>query len=144
MLVWSRCGLGIIATRGNTPALNLIAQETAIRVSTRAKMLGCLPSAFSCRNLFSSRRGRWLYITEEYAPKELNTPPTVAAKHLRPGVWRIVDWPSRRFLGRAVSTNATQTTWRITNEDGTFVFTAEGSDGALVGMLMLNWAHPFC
>jgi hypothetical protein len=113
--------------------------------STHGKLLGCLPSAFSCRNLFDLRRGRWVFITEEYAPKELNTPPTVAAKHVRPGLWRIVAWPSRRFRGRAISTNAEKTRWRITNRQGDYVYAAEGADGALVAMLMLTWGRDaFC
>jgi hypothetical protein len=63
---------------------------------------------------------------------------------LRPGAWRIVDWPSRRFRGRAVSTNSAKTAWRITNKDGRHVFTVEGSDGPLLGMVLLHWADPFC
>ena len=113
--------------------------------STSGRFLGCLQSAYDCQNLFDSRRGRWLFIHEDIAPKELNTPPPrVAAEQEGTGTWRVVAWPSRRLLGRTIATNSRRTRWKITDKRG-IVARAEGSDGPLVAMVLLRWGSDvFC
>jgi hypothetical protein len=108
--------------------------------------LGCLPSAYYCGNLYGFRQGSRLFLREEDAPKELNQPRAdTAGERVRPGLWRIVTWPGRRLLGRAVETNRSKAYWRITNARAALVGTARGPEGPQIAMVLLSrGANYFC
>jgi hypothetical protein len=102
------------------------------------RRLGCVSDA-SNENILFSRQGRWVFLHNAYAPKEIELPaPEAAAERLRPGVWRVVEWPSRRVLGLAVAINAEKTRWRITNRSRRLIATGRGPDGPRIGMLVLT------
>ena len=87
-------------------------------------------SAELCLSLDNWRRGNVVYAREGIhgAPRK--------AVRLRPGVWQIGQ---RVKLGQAIAKNANQIHWTITNKSGVRVATVEGSDGPLMGIVLLVW-----
>lgn len=110
------------------------------------RLLGCLSDVYS-ENLSVATRGRWIFLHDSYGPKELDVPPAdTAGERLRPGEWRIMRWPSRRFVGRAVASNSAKTRWRVINSSGKLVATARGSEGHKLALVILGritfFDHP--
>ena len=113
------------------------AARTCVYTRTGTR-LGCFPETYECGLGFSTA-GHRHFLTEDLAEKDLDFgEPDTAAERVRPGVWRIVTWPKRQLLGRAVTTNAEKTHWRITNGRGALVATARGPDGPRGAMVILS------
>lgn len=105
------------------------------------KPIGCVPS---CENLFITRRGSRLFLHEQPFPKDVELPePDTAGERLRLGVWRIVTWPNRRFLGRAAAANAAKTRWRITNSRGSLAATVRGPNGPHLALVLLSRGRDY-
>lgn len=94
-----------VGSASGTPASALESSAGADTcVFNRAgRKIGCLQDAYSCSLLEDSTRGQWLFMTQVFAPKEIETPkPDVAAKRVRPGVWEhpALERPASPRAGR--------------------------------------------
>ena len=128
-----------ITSLGSSGTYHLMSSALDTCAFTRSgRRLGCVSDAFNENRMFS-RQGSWVFLHNAYAPKEIELPPPyAAAERLRAGVWRVVEWPSRRLLGRTVATNAEKTRWRMTNRSGRLIATGRGPGGPRIGMLVLT------
>ncbi len=119
---------------------------TTCAYTTAVKRIGCVPSAYDCDNGFVTRSGSTLFFHEQYAPKDIEPAEAdTAAERVRPGVWRILDWPSRELIGRARATNAAKNRWQISNSRGRLVATARGFQGPQIAIVLLSrGADYFC
>src|SRR5262245_52027546 len=124
-----------LALTGSTAGASATAID-ACAFDKRGNELGCWEDAALCQNLDAWRAGKFVYAREGLHGTFRR------GVRLRSGVWQIGRNPP---LGRAVAMNSAQWRWRITNRRGSLVANVIGTDGPLMGLVLLNWGTDvFC
>ena len=112
----------------------------------KGRLIGCLDDASDCALIDYWRKGAGWFATQEIGPKEIELPPpVVAAELIRPGVWRVVNWRSKRVIGAVAATNKAKTRWRITDKRRAFIAMARGPGGPPMAAVLLYFGtDDFC